>query len=171
MVNFRLHVFTRRRDRRGISCRIINFHGAAKICPTKRTNCTKPCNLFCGKGYKIHRFKWDGEEVQIQSILEQCLFASQPIMWGRKKHTFTEVLTDKVFVRQYQTALPLVTLYWRSQMNVEIVDIIFQKCNVLETLILNANWPGSIISGPLKVEFRWYFGRLCFDRRLRPNNG
>ena len=89
----------------------------------------------------------------------------------KKKHTFTEVLTDKVFVRQYQTALPLVTLYWRSQMNVEIVDIIFQKCNVLETLILNANWPGSIISGPLKVEIRWYFGRLCFDRRLRPNNG
>ena len=42
----------KRRDRREISCCIINFHGAAKICPTKRTNCS--CNLFRRKGYKIY---------------------------------------------------------------------------------------------------------------------
>ena len=108
MVNFRLHVFTRRRDRRGISCRIINFHGAAKICPTKRTNCTKPCNLFCGKSTALNG---TAKKCRFNQFLSNvCTLHSQSCE-VEKKHTFTEVLTDKVFVRQYQTALPLVSLY------------------------------------------------------------
>ena len=115
---------TRRRDRRGISCWIINFHGAAKICPTKRTNCTKPCNLFCGKSTALNgtvkkcRFN--------QFLSNVCTLHSQscevekniPLQkFWRIRFLFTNIKQHcllSVFIEGHRWMLKLLKLFFRN---------------------------------------------------------
>ena len=94
------HCWSCRRDRREISCCIINFHGAAKICPTKRTNCSvqfilqkrqqNPLIHLAQKKEKSLRFNW----------LLNILWES-----GRKRQKdsiFPKALSGKIFLPFYK---------------------------------------------------------------------